>query len=158
MIRIVVQITSGIILLFSISFSRLTAFVLRCFGQARKSMPDLYIDEHILHDGVRWLVRRRNHMNMFEEEGRFIHSAMQVRLLADIDLFILMVMIFTWTDDCVVLIITDLHLIRLGEFDLHMNLLSNFILALVKNWYPNCDRHIAPSTIIGVKVQQKVNE
>nr|AFV94409.1 thioester-containing protein 1 [Euprymna scolopes] len=55
----------------------LTAFVLRCFGQAHKSMPDLYIDEGVFRQGITWLLRQQNKQGYFVEYGRVIHSAMQ---------------------------------------------------------------------------------
>lgn len=55
----------------------LTAFVLRCFSQAKKSIPELFIDDQIIHKGVTWLIRKQTKENSFKEDGRVLHGAMQ---------------------------------------------------------------------------------
>lgn len=55
----------------------LTAFVLRCFSQAQKSIPELFIDDQIIHKGVYFLLRKQTKENLFKEDGRVLHGAMQ---------------------------------------------------------------------------------
>ncbi|XP_036362354.1 CD109 antigen isoform X1 [Octopus sinensis] len=55
----------------------LTAFVLRCFSEAKKSMPEVYIDDNVLIKAVRWLFVRQSENGKFFEVGQVLHKAMQ---------------------------------------------------------------------------------
>nr|XP_020475101.1 CD109 antigen-like [Monopterus albus] len=52
----------------------LTAFVLRCFLQAR---PFISIDTHVLNKAVAWLVAQQGPDGRFREPGRVIHTELQ---------------------------------------------------------------------------------
>ncbi|XP_040920879.1 CD109 antigen [Toxotes jaculatrix] len=52
----------------------LTAFVLRCFLQAR---PFISIDAHVLHGAASWLGSQQGADGRFEEPGRVIHTELQ---------------------------------------------------------------------------------
>ena len=54
---------------------RLTAFVLKCFGEA-KSL--IFIDEQIMTKAMEWLLSKQKHTGEFWEPGRVIHKEMQV--------------------------------------------------------------------------------
>ena len=53
---------------------RLSAFVLRCFLQAR---PFISIDAHVLHRAAAWLGAQQGADGRFEEPGRVIHTELQ---------------------------------------------------------------------------------
>lgn len=53
---------------------RLTAFVLRCFGQAK---PFINIDPHVLHSAAAWITNQQGADGRFEEPGRVIHTELQ---------------------------------------------------------------------------------
>lgn len=53
---------------------RLSAFVLRCFLQAR---PFISIDTHVLQTAAAWLGARQGADGRFEEPGRVIHTELQ---------------------------------------------------------------------------------
>eukprot|EP00106_Octopus_bimaculoides_P005891 XP_014773333.1 PREDICTED: CD109 antigen-like isoform X1 [Octopus bimaculoides] len=55
----------------------LTAFVLRCFAEAKKSMPEVYIDDNVLVKAVKWLFIRQSENGKFFEVGQVLHKAMQ---------------------------------------------------------------------------------
>lgn len=56
--------------------SRLTAFVVKSFGQAR---PFIYIDDSVMEKATDWMISRQNADGSFPEPGRVIHTNMQVR-------------------------------------------------------------------------------
>lgn len=53
---------------------RLSAFVLRCFLQAR---PFIDIDEDVLMDTAKWIVRHQKLNGEFQEPGKVLHSDLQ---------------------------------------------------------------------------------
>ncbi|GAB1597846.1 hypothetical protein Ahia01_000061300, partial [Argonauta hians] len=56
----------------------LTAFVLKCFFQAKKIMPELYIDNSVIRKGLKWLLKQQNQRTgEYMEKGRVIHREMQ---------------------------------------------------------------------------------
>ncbi|XP_028253770.1 CD109 antigen [Parambassis ranga] len=54
--------------------SWLTAFVLRCFGQAK---PFISIDPHVLYSAAVWITNQQGADGRFEEPGRVIHTELQ---------------------------------------------------------------------------------
>uniref|UniRef100_A0A8C4RNQ4 CD109 molecule n=1 Tax=Erpetoichthys calabaricus TaxID=27687 RepID=A0A8C4RNQ4_ERPCA len=55
-------------------YSRLSAFVLKCFLQAR---PFIFIDPMVLEKTTAWLVKQQNFNGAFNEPGRVIHTELQ---------------------------------------------------------------------------------
>lgn len=53
---------------------RLSAFVLRCFIQAR---PFIDIDPYVLTRTAAWIVKHQKHNGEFTEPGKVIHSGLQ---------------------------------------------------------------------------------
>ena len=54
---------------------RLTAFVLKCFGEANGL---IFIDEKIMIKAMDWLLTKQKTTGEFMEPGRVIHREMQV--------------------------------------------------------------------------------
>lgn len=58
-----------------IIFSRLTAFVVKSFHQAKSF---IFIDDDTIKRAVDWMITRQNSDGSFPEPGRVIHKDMQV--------------------------------------------------------------------------------
>ena len=56
---------------------RLTAFVLKCFLQAK---PFMQIDQSVLTRAVTWLLKHQGPQGEFREVGKLIHTEMQEAL------------------------------------------------------------------------------
>ncbi|RDD47011.1 CD109 antigen [Trichoplax sp. H2] len=69
----------------------LTAFVVKCFSQAK---PFIYIDPKVTQPSIDWIIKKQNSDGTFQEPGRVIHKAMKGGVTNDITLaaFVLIAM------------------------------------------------------------------
>lgn len=62
----------------------LTAFVVKCFAQARKTIPNISIEESSVRDSLEWLLKQQLPSGRFNETGKVIHQDMQGGATKDI--------------------------------------------------------------------------
>ena len=55
---------------------RLTAFVTKCFGQARQF---IFIDDKNIQDALKWMAGNQRSSGCYDNVGRLLHTAMKVR-------------------------------------------------------------------------------
>ena len=61
----------------TMSYCRLTSFVIRIFGQAQPYLPDIDMSESIIR-AAEWMVQKQSRDGSFPEVGTLHHKAMQV--------------------------------------------------------------------------------